>query len=439
MSAPYFATVRRRLNIACTNCRKRKIKCVTVDLDAPPGESPCARCEKKGLVCEYVPAGEQEVPAIFLPVGSSNSVDGLDKDSEDAQGRPSPPAWQEPQTVSRSSAAFPHEINRLLADSVSPLSRSSSGIVEDDNAVSPEGSNYAYAQWDSEEPETYFSETTSERLVTEDGDLSSTVVVEGKQSQATTPVYELEPGVDADREDTPGRNDGLSASSPPQQPDTYFVDAARERHIVSRILASYTHYGELQSATSDGDFGQILGNLKLEWFYVGGVLLGLVALETSIFTTDPQSLFEVDAFAQKAIAASSVATSFGILCNTWFVLRYYRLESSVFMTRARDIYGSYLFFSLSARLPLAGTLFSLAALTVFIGRIAYNTFPVFVIWLGVAFCLVMGLQFVARGAEVLYSLIALQLSVLGERSVAPFRNQSRVDLETGSNSSGPAS
>ncbi|KAJ7087084.1 hypothetical protein C8R44DRAFT_552517, partial [Mycena epipterygia] len=117
----------------------------------------------------------------------------------------------------------------------------------------------------------------------------------------------------------------------------------------------------------------------------------------SLFTTDPQSLFNIDEFAQKTIAAGSIGTSFGLVCTTWFLLRYYRLEPSVFMTRARDVYGSYLFFSLSARLPLFGTLVSLAALALFIGRVAYNTFPVFVIVLGVAFCLVMGLQYVVRG------------------------------------------
>ncbi|KAJ7677658.1 hypothetical protein B0H17DRAFT_111323 [Mycena rosella] len=57
---------RRRALIACTNCRKRKIKCVNLHKD-PQG--PCARCQKRGLVCEYVQEPE-------LTAGSSNSIDG---------------------------------------------------------------------------------------------------------------------------------------------------------------------------------------------------------------------------------------------------------------------------------------------------------------------------------------------------------------------------
>ncbi|KAJ6509904.1 hypothetical protein C8R47DRAFT_771318 [Mycena vitilis] len=42
---------RRRAMIACTNCRKRKIKCVTSE---EPPRNPCARCTKRSLTCEYV-------------------------------------------------------------------------------------------------------------------------------------------------------------------------------------------------------------------------------------------------------------------------------------------------------------------------------------------------------------------------------------------------
>ncbi|KAJ7909411.1 hypothetical protein B0H13DRAFT_1877693 [Mycena leptocephala] len=40
----------RRAYVACTNCRKRKIKCVTV---SEVDYRPCTRCAKKGLQCEY--------------------------------------------------------------------------------------------------------------------------------------------------------------------------------------------------------------------------------------------------------------------------------------------------------------------------------------------------------------------------------------------------
>ncbi|KAJ7115961.1 hypothetical protein C8R44DRAFT_675490 [Mycena epipterygia] len=69
---------------------------------------------------------------------------------------------QDPQTVPRSSAVFLQELNRLVADSVSPLSRSSPGTVEDDDPVSPEGPNYYYAPRASRSPsDIYESQTES--------------------------------------------------------------------------------------------------------------------------------------------------------------------------------------------------------------------------------------------------------------------------------------
>ncbi|KAJ6586477.1 hypothetical protein DFH09DRAFT_1143484, partial [Mycena vulgaris] len=47
---------RRRTSIACSKCRKRKIKC-TPSSDGP--HDPCARCLRGGFQCEYVAVSEQ--------------------------------------------------------------------------------------------------------------------------------------------------------------------------------------------------------------------------------------------------------------------------------------------------------------------------------------------------------------------------------------------
>ncbi|KAJ7679724.1 hypothetical protein B0H17DRAFT_1139006 [Mycena rosella] len=49
--------VRRRVYIACLNCRKRKIKCMTEESD----RKPCDRCIRHGLVCEYVPVADESI------------------------------------------------------------------------------------------------------------------------------------------------------------------------------------------------------------------------------------------------------------------------------------------------------------------------------------------------------------------------------------------
>ncbi|KAJ7766298.1 hypothetical protein DFH07DRAFT_1058671 [Mycena maculata] len=52
-----FALMRRRTIIACSNCRKRKARCITTE---QPPKNPCARCVKRGVVCEYVSGAEPE-------------------------------------------------------------------------------------------------------------------------------------------------------------------------------------------------------------------------------------------------------------------------------------------------------------------------------------------------------------------------------------------
>ncbi|KAJ7699994.1 hypothetical protein B0H17DRAFT_1048134 [Mycena rosella] len=60
---------RRRAMIACTNCRRRKIKCVTSE---EPPRNPCARCTKRSLPCEYV-AVDEDSPTPESPVLLPNS------------------------------------------------------------------------------------------------------------------------------------------------------------------------------------------------------------------------------------------------------------------------------------------------------------------------------------------------------------------------------
>ncbi|KAJ6486981.1 hypothetical protein C8R45DRAFT_930546 [Mycena sanguinolenta] len=60
---------RRRAYVACGNCRRRKVKCVT------PSEveyKPCARCSQKGLKCEYFPGLSDELSLEPITPSGSN-------------------------------------------------------------------------------------------------------------------------------------------------------------------------------------------------------------------------------------------------------------------------------------------------------------------------------------------------------------------------------
>ncbi|KAJ7228754.1 hypothetical protein GGX14DRAFT_414810 [Mycena pura] len=59
LSSAAILNRRRRAMIACTNCRRRKIKCVTSE---EPPRNPCQRCTKRDLHCEYVAVDDPPTP-----------------------------------------------------------------------------------------------------------------------------------------------------------------------------------------------------------------------------------------------------------------------------------------------------------------------------------------------------------------------------------------
>ncbi|KAJ7468941.1 hypothetical protein B0H11DRAFT_1395204 [Mycena galericulata] len=56
-------TKRSRVYIACSNCRRRKIKCITDDSE----QTSCARCMRKGLLCEYLAVNDEQNAAAKRP------------------------------------------------------------------------------------------------------------------------------------------------------------------------------------------------------------------------------------------------------------------------------------------------------------------------------------------------------------------------------------
>ncbi|KAJ7106846.1 hypothetical protein C8R43DRAFT_1045308 [Mycena crocata] len=45
--------------MACSNCRRRKVKCIPADVDHPT-TSPCARCTKRRLTCQFTPVSDKD-------------------------------------------------------------------------------------------------------------------------------------------------------------------------------------------------------------------------------------------------------------------------------------------------------------------------------------------------------------------------------------------
>ncbi|KAJ6532170.1 hypothetical protein DFH09DRAFT_1408832 [Mycena vulgaris] len=118
-----FAVMRRRTVMACSNCRKRKIKvginrlksmpspehisqCKTME---QPSKNPCARCAKKGLTCEYVAAPEPAYYSMSRPQTPERPVQDLpDAGLSTPQMRWTPPTTPPNFSQGRGGAPLPY-------------------------------------------------------------------------------------------------------------------------------------------------------------------------------------------------------------------------------------------------------------------------------------------------------------------------------------------
>ncbi|KAJ7609718.1 hypothetical protein DFH06DRAFT_1374930 [Mycena polygramma] len=82
-----FVLRHRRTIIACSYCRRRKIRCVTTE---QPPTNPCAYCTRKGLTCEYVGADSCRHSRKGSP---DLSVADRSDSGTDSSPPPSPPLW----------------------------------------------------------------------------------------------------------------------------------------------------------------------------------------------------------------------------------------------------------------------------------------------------------------------------------------------------------
>ncbi|PPR06114.1 hypothetical protein CVT24_004214 [Panaeolus cyanescens] len=172
-----------------------------------------------------------------------------------------------------------------------------------------------------------------------------------------------------------------------------------EMSRIELALAAFTMYRELRMAVMDSQFEKVFGRLQMEWTYIGGLLVALAAVDTAVFSISSDSTFEVDNYARSAIAASSVASGLGIACDAWFLLRYNWIDLQTFKERAKDVFGSYFFFSLSARTPALCMFISAVSLMGFLGIVSFRAWPQGVTVVFFVVGIIMSLQFFAYGAH----------------------------------------
>ncbi|PPQ82814.1 hypothetical protein CVT25_009192 [Psilocybe cyanescens] len=189
------------------------------------------------------------------------------------------------------------------------------------------------------------------------------------------------------------------------------ITVTPDRNVMQRTLASLTMYGDLSMAVNEDQFAAVFVRLQHEWTFIGGLLVALAAyplltnmhhicrVDTAVFSISPDSIFNVDSYAKAAIATSSVASGLGIACDAWFLLRYNWADLRTFIIRAKDLYGSYFFFSLSARVPAFCMFISAVSLMGFLAVVAFAAWPQGVIGISFLVGVIMSMQFLVYGAH----------------------------------------
>ncbi|KAJ3777792.1 hypothetical protein FB446DRAFT_716298 [Lentinula raphanica] len=198
-------------------------------------------------------------------------------------------------------------------------------------------------------------------------------------------------------------------------------------------------------------YDRIYQRLQIEWTYVGGLLVGLAAIDAAIFAISPSSssspsfsevasgkdagtlsssassLFPVDSFARKVVSLSTISTALGLLCDAYLLMNYAWNDVGTFVNRARPsplepstsspqpdqspipststtstfTSQSWGYFALSSRIPAICMVLSILFITVFLLTVASEAAPPAGLWiLGVLVGMGMGMQYVVRVGKV---------------------------------------
>ncbi|KAF6750562.1 hypothetical protein DFP72DRAFT_910541 [Ephemerocybe angulata] len=166
------------------------------------------------------------------------------------------------------------------------------------------------------------------------------------------------------------------------------------------LLGNFTFYLELRDARTDSQFEAVLSNLRMEWTFMAGFLAALGAVDVAVLAINPDNpLIPLTPLSLRAIALSSTFSGLGLTSLAYFILRYSLSTPALFRTRALDLYKSYFFFSLSARVPTLCMVGSAGGILMFLAVVAFEMWPVGTM-VGCFFVgVLMSLQFLVYGVH----------------------------------------
>ncbi|KAI0066705.1 hypothetical protein BV25DRAFT_1878804 [Artomyces pyxidatus] len=169
--------------------------------------------------------------------------------------------------------------------------------------------------------------------------------------------------------------------------------------IATSVFDTLTYHRELREAQLDSDFDAILGRLVHEWYFIGASLLSVAAVDATVFGFSTDSIFGVDGLAKRTLTISSIAAALGLGIDAWFILLYSGADYHKFQRLALDVYSTFFFFSLTARLPLLCLFVAVASLMVFLMTVAYAAWPLAVLVMCSVAGTLVSLQFLVYGCH----------------------------------------
>ncbi|TFK23268.1 hypothetical protein FA15DRAFT_695183 [Coprinopsis marcescibilis] len=193
----------------------------------------------------------------------------------------------------------------------------------------------------------------------------------------------------------------LDHSKPPVPPYTETIEVYEPVDLRmswwERFIATFTMYAEIRDARMDSEFEAIFQRMRMEWTFIGTLLAGLAAVNTTVMSISPDSTIPLSPTALRATASSSIFTGLGIAATAYFILRYSFSPVDVFRSRALDVYSSYFFFAISSRVPTLCMVASAVCLMAFLGLVAFDVWPRGVVAVCFLVGIVMSLQFLVFG------------------------------------------
>ncbi|KAF8444996.1 hypothetical protein L210DRAFT_3531682 [Boletus edulis BED1] len=217
-------------------------------------------------------------------------------------------------------------------------------------------------------------------------------------------VLPLSDSEDNDHIDSAGRRFWFAASILPTYTETIAVDSPISS--VDSIVDSFSPYRALREAQVDSDYERVLTELGAEWRFVGGSLVALAGLEAGVFGFSSAAPFQITNLAKRAIAVGSIASGIGLAIDAWFLLVYCNATPAKFQKMALDVYGKYLFFCVSARIPALCMFTSACALMTFMLSVAWTAWPSAVLFMSFIAGVLISLQFIVYGLHCIVVFIA---------------------------------